>query len=79
MAFKTNRAIVGDVAVHDVPCGLVVGADINLAAREHGGGDVLLVAVGIDVADGFSCLRSRRSAGHDERERHRRPHEVVFD
>ena len=78
VAVADYLAIVADVAVHDVPFGLALGAEVALAAGEHGGGYGLCVAVLVDVIglDGF-C--PRRRAGHDEGERHGRPHEVVFD
>ena len=67
-----------DVFVDDVPCGLAVGAEALHVCGHHRCGDVVSRAVLVDVIslDGF-C--PRRSAGQDERERHGRPHKVVFD
>ena len=64
---------VADVAFHDIP----TASKSCLAAREHGGGDVVACAVLVDVV-GLYVRCPRRCAGHDERERHGRPHEVVF-
>ena len=65
---------IADVAFDDVPaCGEVDGAILagHLIAREHGGGGGLLVAVGVDVADGLGvCPRPLRGGeeceGSDE-------------
>ena len=42
----------------------------RLVARQHGGGDGLLGAVGVDVGDALGRLRPRRRGGeHGEGER----------
>ena len=50
-----------------------------IAIHNRRGTGGLLLSVSVNVSDGLCGLRPRRSAGQDERERHGRPHEVVFE
>jgi len=77
VAITHKRTAIVDVAIHDVPFGLVAGADAALVAREHGGGHVVSCTVLVDVV-GLYGFCPRHCAGHDELERHDRPHEVVL-